>query len=198
MPDSPSVINRRDALKRTALLIGATISAPTLAGMLAGCETPRGEGGWTPRALSTTQGDLVATIAEQIIPETDTPGARSVGVHRFIDTMLAEYYGAADRDRFLEGLRDVDARAERLGAASFLKASKEQQLSVLTALDREAYAQPLAPAAPRPFFRTMKELTLLGYYTSEPGATKELRYVPVPGRFEGCVPMSRVGRAWAV
>jgi gluconate 2-dehydrogenase gamma chain len=198
MPNSPSVIDRREALRRTALLIGGAISAPTLAALLAGCETPRGDARWTPRALSADQGELVASIAEHIVPETDTAGARAVGVHRFIDTMLAEYYGAAQREYFLGGLRDVDARAERLGASSFLKASNDQQLAVLTALDHDAYAKTLTPAAMPPFFRTMKELTLLGYYTSQEGATKELRYVGVPGRFEGCVPMSRVGRAWAV
>jgi gluconate 2-dehydrogenase gamma chain len=198
MPNSPPAIDRREALRRTVLLIGGAISAPTLAGLLAGCETPRTEDGWTPRALSSSQGELVASLAEHIIPETDTAGARTVGVHRFIDTMLAEYYGAADRGYFLDGLRDVDARAERLGASSFLKASNEQQLAVLTALDRDAYAMTLTPSPEPPFFRTMKELTLLGYYTSELGATKELRYEAVPGRFEGCVPMSRIGRAWAV
>jgi gluconate 2-dehydrogenase gamma chain len=195
MPDAVAGINRREALRRTALLLGGVVSAPTLAGFLAGCDAPRADGAWSPRALSGEEGDLVATIAEHILPETDTPGARSAGVHRFIDTMLAEYYDAADRTRFLSGLTDVDARARRLGAKSFVDASKDQQIAILTELDREAYA---SDAAPQHFFRTMKELTLLGYYTSEAGATKELQYNPTPGRFDGCVPLSRVGRASAV
>jgi hypothetical protein len=107
--------------------------------------------------------------------------------------MLADYYGPTDRANFLTGLSDVDARARRSGAKNFLGGSKEQQVAILKELDREAYAN----AAPH-FFRTMKELTLVGYYTSEGGATKELQYDPAPGRFEGCVPMSRIGRAWAV
>lgn len=188
-----SLINRREALRRTALLLGGVVSAPTLAGLLAGCETPHTEGGWTPRALTVDQTELVATIADHILPETDTPGARGVGVHRFIDTMLAEYYGTTNRADFLAGLNDVDVRARRAGAKHFVDAPKAQQVAILSELDREAYSS----AAPH-FFRTMKELTLLGYYTSEPGATKELRFNPVPGRFEGCVPMSRIGRAWAV
>jgi hypothetical protein len=49
----------------------------------------------------------------------------------------------------------------------------------------------------QPFFHTMKELTLLGYYTSQIGATQELKYAPVPGRFDGCVPFATVGRAWS-
>ncbi len=227
---TPIRIDRREALRRTALLLGGAISAPTLAGVLAGCEAPATNSGWAPRSMTADQGALMASLAEHILPATDTPGAQAAGVHRFIDTMLAEYYGATERTTFVDGLEDVDARARSAGAKSFLRATKEQQLAVLTALDREAYPHSAtapaatrgedsergqtenatgapkkadtsrlkAPAHSQPFFRTMKELTLLGYYTSEIGATRELTYTQVPGRFEGCVPLTRVGRAWAV
>jgi hypothetical protein len=191
-------IGRREALRRAALLVGGALSAPTIAGVLAGCESPRSaEGAWKPRALDTDQTELVATIAEHILPETDTPGARAAGVHRFIDTMLAEYYPAADRQRFISGLAEVDARAQRLAGRPFLRCSPEQQRAILDELDREAFARPPSPTTPS-FFRTFKELTVVGYYTSEIGATRELRYVQVPGRFEGCVPFESVGRTWAV
>ncbi|MFL5606145.1 MAG: gluconate 2-dehydrogenase subunit 3 family protein [Gemmatimonadaceae bacterium] len=234
-PIRPGSIDRREALRRTALLLGGAISAPTLAAMLAGCETPAtGEAGWTPRALTDTQGAQVATIAEHIIPTTDTPGARGAGVHRFIDTMLAEYYSPDERAAFLVGLADVDARARATKGKAFLELSAPEQRDVLALLDAEAYRRAAGPAtnAPtaavrgqdaeenrtegatadqrkqdpvrphpeprrRPFFHTMKELTLLGYYTSEIGATQELKYARVPGRFDGCVPFSSIGRAWS-
>src|SRR5439155_1026760 len=81
---------------------------PTEAGVLAGCEA-RGapEGSWRPRALTPDQAELVAAIAEQILPETDTPGARAVGVHRFIGALLAESYSAEQRERFVAGLADL-------------------------------------------------------------------------------------------
>ena len=224
-------IGRREALRRAALLLGGALSAPAIAGVLAGCESRHATGAWTPRALTPDQGELVATIAEHIIPETDTPGARALGVHRFIDTMLAEYYPAAERQRFLAGLADVDARARRACGRAFLECAAKDQRAVLDQLDGEAFARPAAPPMPEasretergtaetkapaelksaaeaptasgrreaPFFRTMKELTLLGYYTSEAGATRELRHERVPGRFEGCVPFAQVGRTWAV
>ena len=190
-------IDRREAVRRVAALLGGALSAPALAGVLAGCDTSRSAtAGWTPRALAGDRAELVATIAEHILPETETPGARSAGVHRFIDTMLAEFYPAAERERFLAGLADVDARAQRTHGAPFLRCPPAQQRALLEVLDREAFA-PATRAAP-PFFRTMKELTLLGYYTSEPGATRELRHVRVPGRFDGCVPFAPGDRAWAV
>jgi gluconate 2-dehydrogenase gamma chain len=231
----PGSIDRREALRRTALLLGGAISAPTLAAMLAGCETPAaGETGWTPRALTTAQGALVATIAEHIIPTTDTPGARAAGVDRFIDTMLAEYYSPDERSAFLAGLADVDARARATKGKAFSDLPSPEQRDVLLLLDDEAYRRAPAPATnaaasavrgedaeqtrtegaaadqrkqdpvrphpePKrhPFFRTMKELTLLGYYTSQAGATQELKYAQVPGRFDGCIPFASIGRAWS-
>ena len=192
------VIDRREALRRAALLLGGALSTPTVAGVLAGCEArPTPDGAWKPRALTPDQADLVATIADHILPETDTPGARAVAVHRFIDAMLAESYGPEDRERFLAGLADVDARARRTCGRAFLQCATTDQRALLEQLDRDAFATTAGPDN-APFFRTMKELTLVGYYTSEIGATRELRHAPVPGRFDGCVPLAEIGRAWAV
>jgi len=194
-PDAPRTIDRREALRRAALMLGGVISAPVIAGVLAGCGRRRSG------ALSSEQLELVATIADHILPETDTPGARAVGVHEFIDAMLAEGYAGEGRARFFAGLADVDARARVAGGGRpFLECAREQQRAVLEDLDHETFAQP-APrpgSAEVPFFRTFKELTLVGYYTSEIGATRELHHEPVPGRYDGCVPLAKIGRTWAV
>lgn len=184
-------MNRREAIRRVTLMLGGVVSAPTLAGLLGGCQP--GPEPWSPQALTAAQHELVTTIAERIIPATDTPGAREAGVDRFIDAMLADWYPAAARERFLEGLADVEARA----AAPFLHLGPDQQTQLLDELDRAAYAE-LDMQDP-PFFRMMKELTLFGYYTSEVGATRELKYQPVPGRYDGDVPYPSddVNRAWS-
>jgi gluconate 2-dehydrogenase gamma chain len=231
------MITRREALRRTALLLGGAVSAPTLAGVLAGCGRDAGSGGATGLKLLTPwQHAMVATIAEHIIPETDTPGARGAEVDRFIDEMLALHYSAAERELFLAGLAGVDARARCAGAGGFMECTFHEQRAVLTAIDRETFAaRPVGPdpevahdargggiaGGPPPhgsmgevrwihgevrnperpevpFFRTMKELTIVGYYTSEVGATVELRHEAVPGRHQGCVPFTEIGRAWAV
>lgn len=191
-------INRREALRRAALLLGGTLSAPAIAGVLAGCDVSA-PARWAPRVLTPAQAELVTAIAERIIPETDTPGARAAEVHRFVDTMLAEYYTSSERDHFLDGLADVDARTQRACGRAFVRCSAGDQHALLEQIDRETFAS----AAVRreslpPFFRTMKELTILGYYTSRAGATRELRHVQVPGRFDGCVPFRKTGRTWAV
>ena len=193
-PDAPRTIDRREALRRAALMLGGVISAPVIAGVLAACRGRRHSG-----ALSSEQLELVATIADHILPETDTPGARAVGVHQFVDAMLAEGYADPDRARFIAGLADVDARARAACGRPFLECARAQQRAVLEDLDRETFAQPAPPTSTEiAFFRTFKELTLVGYYTSEIGATRELHHQPVPGRYDGCVPLAKIGRTWAV
>jgi gluconate 2-dehydrogenase gamma chain len=234
----PRFMDRREALARLAGAIGGTFASPTLAALLSACERSGGAD-TTAAALSAEQKELVATVADHIIPRTDTPGAREVGVQDFIAEMMEKHYAPEERQRFLEGLDDLDDRARKANDATFLESTPEQQLAVLTALDRETFRpRPAAPSRPSsaqiretaepgttgsalppevagdsesykleqpeprrsdaPFWRTMKELTLVGYYTSEPGATQELRHEAIPGRYEACVPLSQIGRAWAV
>jgi hypothetical protein len=195
---SDDSIGRREALRRSALLLGGVLSAPAIAGVLAGCDAgSAGDGTWTPLALTKQQAELVATIAEHIIPETNTPGARAARVHVFIDKMLAEHYPPEDKQRVLGGLASIDARTWAACDGNFVDCRPEQQRTILVRIDQEAFA-----AAPGRrdvhWFRTLKELTLLGYYTSEIGATQELRHVGVPARFDGCVPFTQIGRTWAV
>src|SRR5256886_15818064 len=171
---SNDLIDRREALRRAALLLGGALSASTVAGVLAGCEARRTpDGAWAPRALSSDQLDLVATIAEHILPETDTPGARAVGVHRFIDAMLADSFPDEERRHFLAGLSDVDARAQRSCGRAFLRCTVAEQRALLEQLDREAFAATASPPdrLPVAVFRTMKELTLVGSYTSQASGT---------------------------
>jgi len=194
-------ISRRQALQQVAMLLGGAISAPTLAGVLspatrrAWAASPQ----WAPRTLSPAQLELVATVAEHIIPQTDTPGARAVGVHRFVDTLLSDHYPTPERDRFLAGLADVDVQARSRRGKTFVECTADQQVALLTEMDEAAY--PAVPIdSPRPpetwFFRRMKELTLVGYYTSQVGATQELHPSPF-GAYRGDIPYSAIGKAWS-
>lgn len=227
-------ITRRAALARVAQLMGGAISAPTLAGVLAGCASGAalGADGWRPRTLTAQQAEMVLVIGEHLIPETDTPGARTARVDRFVDAMLSDYYTERPRRAFLDGLARVDEHSRRLFGAAYLRAEPDQQLQLTRALNREAFrtAPPPPPAGlpnPEPelrernadrelehtlpapdgpwhpddvgrgaFFRNLKELVLIGFYTSEPGATEELRVNPM-GIWRGDVPYSEIGQAWS-
>jgi hypothetical protein len=135
--------------------------------------------------FSVSEFRTVDEIAEQILPRTDTPGARDAGVARFIEVIVAEWDTEADRVAFMRGLADVDARSRTVGGRPFLELDAGQQRQVLSALEAEAR---VAPAAPVPFFRRMKGLTLFGYYNSEVGIREELKEVFMPGRFDGEAP----------
>ena len=197
-----TAISRRQALQEVALLLGGAISAPTVAGVLS-TATRRAWAAapaWAPRTLSPAQLELVATVAEHIIPQTDTPGARGAGVHRFVDTLLSDHYPAEERTRFLAGLADVDARAQAAHGKSFIACTPPQQVALLTALDEAAYPSVRVDSARPPetwFFRRMKEVTLVGYYTSEIGASRELRVNPM-GTYLGDIPFAASGgREWS-
>jgi glucoside 3-dehydrogenase (cytochrome c) hitch-hiker subunit len=139
------------------------------------------------QVLDPHQTETVATIAEMIIPATDTPGARAAGVHQFIDLLLAEWFDAADRARFLEGLGGVDQRSRRAFGGEFLGLAPAQQTAILAGLDAEVTALREAAADPgKHFFHQLKWLTLYGYYSSEVGAKAELHYESVPGFYDAC------------
>lgn len=230
------LITRRAAVARVAYLLGGALSASTVAGVLAGCER-KGSGAAEAASVLGERKEMVAVMAEHILPETDTPGARAAGVHDFIDVMLADYYPAEERDRFLTGLARVDARAQRAFGKPFVEATADQQLQLVRALNRQAFADPAARATSpdqepvtqpttvetgrsgpeqataslavtldsdwdpedvgrQSFFRTFKELVLVGYYTSEVGGTTELKPNPM-GAWRADIPFSSVGQAWS-
>lgn len=190
-------MDRRAALKRVGVLMGGALSASTVAGVLGGCQPgPPGQT-FIPQTLSAGQDELVTVLAELIIPETDTPGAKGAQVNEFIDLMLTDWMKADERAAFVDGLAEVERRAQSSTGKAFLSLSLEEQTALLTTLEDEALDPGRAPDAVPAFFSMLKQLTLVGYYTSEVGATQELRYERAPGRYDGCVPYEDLGRAWA-
>jgi hypothetical protein len=157
--------------------------------------------GAAARVLDAQQNETVAIIAELIIPQTDTPGARAAGVPQFIDLALAEWLDADERTRFLEGLADIDARSRKKFGKDLTGCTPAQQTELLELLDlevagmRDAERQGVRrePTPAQHFFHMMKRVTLLGYYTSEIGATEELHNPIIPGRYDGCVLLERRG-----
>ncbi|KRB40238.1 MAG: gluconate 2-dehydrogenase subunit 3 family protein [Pseudomonadota bacterium] len=188
------MLNRREAMWGVALTMG--IASAGMAGPVAAAMQPLA---WAPTALTPDQARLVDVVAELIMPATDTPGARQVGVPQFIDRALATYCDKAQAKLLRDGLTRMDADARSANGAIFVNLTAPQQIELLTRYDQEAAAlRKQSPLAPPPhFFSALKELVTVGYFTSEPGATVALRYDPVPGAYHGCVPLSEIGRAWA-
>lgn len=190
-------ISRRETLRRLTVLVGGALSAPAAAAVLAGLRAESPPPGWQPRALTGQQADLLDILVDLIIPPTDTPGAKDAGVPGFIDKLLERWVEPDERTRFYAGMAQVDRWMERAHGVPFAKATREQQIGLLTRLDQEAIAARRAGQRPLPFFATLKEWTLVGYYTSEVGASQELHWLAQPGYYDGDKPLADVGRTWA-
>jgi hypothetical protein len=169
--------------------------------------TAQGAGSFTTAEIA-----LLDEVAETILPETATPGAKAARTGAFMALMVTAAYTERDRDVFRAGMQTLDAACRQAHGAGFLQASPAQRLSLLESLDREqqtvmeeranaprsrAPAAEAAPDQPAHYFRMMKELTLLGFFTSEIGCTKAMRYIETPGRFDPCVPHAPGDRSWA-
>ena len=155
-------------------------------------------------ALDPHQNRTVTAVAELILPETDTPGAKAARVNEFIDLILAEWFSPEERRRFLEGLAELDGKSRELSGKSVVDSAPEQQMELLKAQEAEAIAARAAldqneieegassrSRANRHFFDVIKWLTLFGYFTSEVGMRDELAYEVFPVSYSGCAPFAR-------
>jgi len=190
-------MQRREALK--LLMAGGVLPAlPT--DLFAFFQGAHPASGYTLRTLNPHQNDTVVAMIDQIIPETDTPGAKAARVNEFIDVILTEWAVDEERKDFLDGLAGVDKQSNELFAKNFVDASQAQQFALLRAMDesiatqrarRRRHGNTIPEDRDRQlrgdFFTVFKGITLHGYYTSESGFTQELKLEIIPGAHHGCV-----------
>ena len=197
-------MNRRDAIKKSALLLGGSFLMPDIlkAWTYPVIENPN----WL---LTPAQDALIAEIAETIVPTTDTPGAKAAGVPAFIKKMLADCYRDKYSQYFMKQLDSVEADTKAKFGKSFVDATNEQRTEILKIYEQKAKTDadkfkeevkswgPSVISNEQPFFAIMKSLTVTGYFTSEIGCTQALRYEPVPGKYIGDYPYKKGDKAWA-
>ena len=174
-------MNRREALSRVALILGGTVVGANV--FLEGCKPADKKAG----SLTEFTPDEVAyldEIAETIIPATDTPGAKAARVGAFMTVMVKDCYEESDQKTFREGMDKINNAADKKFDKEFMELTPQQRHQLLVEIDNEqkGYSKNRKKDDPNHYFRLMKELTLLGYFTSEPGCTQALRYVESPGK----------------
>ena len=199
-------MNRRDALARVAIIMGGTVIGADY--FLSGCSSPAKEEKADQQAaqkkpadqpfLTQSQIQLLDEVGETILPATKTPGAKAAQVGSFMAVMVRDCYEPADQQVFLKGLTQLDQDCQKQHGKAFLACDAAQRTAFLTARDQEqkAFTANERKDDPSRYFRMIKQLTLLGFFTSEVGATKALRYARVPGRYDGNVPYKKGDRAW--
>ena len=183
--------------------MGYAISGPAVIGLLNGCEVDTSSD-WKPAFFDQEEIQTIAEIAETILPETDTPGAKSVLVHRFVDKMVKYTYDIGGQATFLKGIVLFRRNVQDQYNKDFTKCTLEERHAILSAYEQKSakfpfsvWGSPVAAFDPPPFYRQLKELILLGYFASEQIGENELNYDPIPGKYVGCVPTKDIGKSWA-
>ena len=239
IPESDRLINRREAILRVSAMLGGTalVGGSGIVAALGRTQTAQSE---PSAAFTAADIALLDEIAETILPETKTPGAKAANTGAFMALMVTDCYSPREQQVFREGMRKLQEACIRASKVRFTAATPEQRLAVLRVLDHEQkqvmdsreaaqrQRQGLAPAGdtgakpdaflpdqrkqrvpdaavggeenikePAHYFRMMKELTLLGYFTSEIGCTQAQHFVETPGRYDPCVPYANGSPAWA-
>ena len=207
-------MNRRDAIGRVALIMGGAVIGAEF--FISGCKST------ATQVSDLFDADHIAflnEVADTILPTTTaSPGAKAAGVGQFIAVMVRDCYTPADQKTFMEGLGKLDDASQKQFSNKFLSLTPQQRTDVLIAADKDqkdftAQQDKILeadyikhkddpkhewPDMPNHYFRMIKELTLLGYFTSEVGATKALRYMETPGHYDGCLPYKKGDKAWAL
>jgi Gluconate 2-dehydrogenase subunit 3 len=202
LTEPSDLITRREAIARVSALLGG-VALVGQGGLLSGCAA--GDARPVPLEQLFTASDLALLdeLAETILPETSTPGAKAAGVGPFMAMMVAEAYDAREQQIFRNGLVELERECVAMHGVSFMAASAAQRLALLEQLDLEQWKhmerleRRSELEAPAHYFRMIKELALLGYFTSEIGYTQAMRYVETPGRFEPCTTYTPGEKAWA-
>jgi hypothetical protein len=188
------LVTRREAIRRVSALLGGAVLVGQSA-WLTGCATGRA----SSDLLSETDVVLLDEIADTILPATKTPGAKAAGVGPFIAVMVRDTYDPGEQRTFLDGLETLERESRLQNGGGFMASSPAQRVALLERIDRETIDYLRQPGnADRPhYFRMIKELTLLGYFTSEIGYTQAMRYRETPGRYDPDVPHAPGDKSWA-
>lgn len=158
-------------------MFGGTLSAPTLMAMNHWEQATTPTTNAAAFSLTATQQKIIAEVAEMIIPRTNTAGAKDVGVPAFVEMMLKDCYLQPDHQRFMEGVTSLEQ-------LKFLELNEAERRGALKMMEQQTKEQMKTPSKTVPFWRLMKELTLLGYFTSEAGIKASFEYVQIPGKLE--------------
>jgi hypothetical protein len=211
-------MDRRDLLKQIAILTGGVVIGGEF--FLSGCKTgAKADAGFTAANIS-----LLDEIGETIIPATTTPGAKAAQIGEFMKVMVTDCYTEKQQQAFMNGIGSLDEAWKKLNSKPFMECSAEQRTAFLLSLEKEAKAfnqkrdeedkpkkeahdktnstlawkdQTEFEGSPSHYYTMMKQLTLLGFFTSKTGMTETLRHIAVPGKYDGNVPYVKGEKAWA-
>jgi len=195
-------MERRELLRMIALATGAAMVGGEV--LFSGCRNQTNE----TISFSEKTIALLDEIGETILPRTKTPGAKDVAIGKFMQTMVTDCYYANDQEIFMKGLDELQQQSKQQFSKSFMDCTTVQRTGLIKKIDSAAKEynnkkfaydserndktkgtlQYKKDEMPNHWFTMVKQLALLGFFTSKKGASEALRYIAVPGKYEGDVP----------
>lgn len=211
-------MDRRELLKMVAILTGGVVIGGEV--FLSGCKS----GASTDAGFTTNNIALLDEVAETIIPAGKTPGAKAAQVGEFMKIMVNDCYTPAQQAAFTKGINELEEACKKANGKAFMDCTPQQRHDFLVGLEKESkdYNKKVSDedkpkrealektnstlpwkdqkefeGAPRHYYTMMKQLTLLGFFSSKTGMTETLRHIPVPGKYDGAFPYAKGDKAWA-
>jgi hypothetical protein len=191
-------MDRREVLKTSTMLLGYALTAGTTAALIGGCKAST-DSDWKPATLSVDEVDLLGDICEAILPKTDTPGAKDALCHRYIDEMLTNFYDKEGQNYFKETLKSFDDESKKKFSKAFVALTPGEKEVILEILSSQAKDYKDESGKKPHIFKTIKDATITGYFTSEVGAKGGLcEFIPIPGPYQGCIDYNTIGKGYVL
>ena len=206
-------MNRRNALKTLSLGMGYTLSAASLSTLMVACRE-EAKLTWTPAFFNPTEAGVIEKMVDVMLPATNTPGAKDVGVPQLIDLLLNDVYKVEDQEKFRNGMTSFFAeigdesalkKATTEKVEEILKAhlsglpeAEKSRVSALGQNEAPENAEAKAEYDRYRFLFTLRQMAISGYFSSQEIGMNHLNYDPVPGPYQGCIPAADVGTTWAL
>ncbi len=197
-------MDRRSALKKTGLFAGAAVAIPAMFSLLQACKIEN-RLTWQPEFFTEEEAKTIASLVDMILPRTDTPGALDVKVDVFIDKVIAQTYDTEGQETIRKEIAAFNMDCLENYGGSFIDLNEAKRTDVLLAAEKTSgkfnpgiWGKTIGEQEPIGFYRSMKSMAIWAYMTSEEIGENVLNYLPVPGNFEACIPVSEVGNRWSL
>ncbi|NVJ85032.1 MAG: gluconate 2-dehydrogenase subunit 3 family protein [Algoriphagus sp.] len=197
-------MNRRDALKKSALALGAAAGTPTLLSLLQAC-AKQDRLSWTPLFLNEDQAGFISSFVEFLLPKTETPGGLDVKADIFIDLIYAKTYDEEGQQKVIAEIEKFNSDCKSKYGKVFAELNAEEKASCVKEHEAKSpkyapkvWGSTVGPQEPVGFYRGLKSMVLWAYFSSEEIGKNILSYDPIPGDYLGCIPLSDVGNTWSL
>ena len=188
-------MNRREYIQQSTLILGYSLVSGSVMSLLSSCER-NANLPWSPIFFTKEEATILSAITNTICPTTKTPGAIDIGVPQFIDLLAKNLFEKKEQALFKKGIEEINGDAKKKYGKDFDLCDINQKEQILITLDKSSpttamtmWGKPMEEnPAPLSFYRKIKNLTLMAYFTSEKIGKNYLAYDPIPGKFEACMP----------